>query len=110
MSNNPSPSHERPTYLIHAETKSREAWLSPYDELADALAKFESMIAERGHGAFETLRLRLVPALGPNPKEPDTSGAKAFSVANPAEEVGTTVADVERVLERLRLARSGRTD
>lgn len=101
MANNPSSSHRRPVYLIHAETKSGEAWISPHDEVADALAEFESTVAEWGYEEFETLNLRLVPALGPNPMEPDDSGAKAFSVANPAEEVGMTVAEVERILERL---------
>ncbi len=43
-----------------------------------------------------------MPVSGPEPTELDSPGTKGFSLADLADEIGLTVADMERVLHGLR--------
>lgn len=102
MASHPSPSQGRPSYVIHVETKSGEAWISPHHGLEDAMAELESLVEEWGYEAFETLHFCSVPVSGPEPTELDSPGTKGFALADLADEIGLTVADMERVLHGLR--------
>ena len=102
MSKDIRPSQGRPAYVIHVQTKSGKEWISPHDSLEDAIAELESLIGEWGYEAFDTLHFCSVPVSEPNTAEADSSGTKAFSLADLADEIGLTVADTERVLHGLR--------
>lgn len=96
------PSQGQATYVIHVETKSGKAWMSPHHGLEDAVAELESLIEEWGYEAFDTLHFCSVPVSEPNTAEADSSGTKAFSLADLADGIGLPVVDTERVLHGLR--------